>query len=101
MVAKLQQTLLDKFKINLGKSGPNGNGVDGYMGINTANGIKKALEILKSAPATEVTTKTDTPQQKKIEFKTPNFNFNPDAIKLQQQTPQELSKGVQMAAVNK
>ena len=101
MVAKLQQTLLDKFKINLGKSGPNGNGVDGYMGINTANGIKKALESLKAAPAGEVATKTDTSQQKKFDFKNPNFNFNPDAIQVKQQTPQELAKGVQMAAVNK
>jgi hypothetical protein len=101
MIAKLQQTLIDKFKVNLGNTGPNKNGVDGYMGINTANGIKKALEMLKSAPAGEVATKTDTTQQKKFDFKNPNFNFNPDAIQVKQPTPQELSKGVQMAAVNK
>ena len=101
MVAKLQQTLIDKFKVNLGNTGPNGNGVDGFMGINTANAIKKALELSKAAPNAEVATKTDTTQQKKFDFKNPNFNFNPDAIQVKKQTPQELSKGVQMAAVNK
>ncbi len=101
MIAKLQQTLIDKFKINLGNSGPKGDGVDGFMGINTANGVKKALDILKSTPAAEVTTKTDTPQQKKFEFKA-DPNITPESgIKLQQQTPQELSKGVQMASVKK
>ena len=101
MVAKLQQTLIDKFKVNLGNTGPNGNGVDGFMGINTANGIKKALESLKAAPAGEVATKTDTTQQKKIEFKA-DPNITPESgIKYQPPTPQELSKGVQMAAVKK
>ena len=101
MVAKLQQTLIDRFKINLGNTGPNKDGVDGFMGINTANAIKKALELSKAAPNAEVATKTDTTQQKKFDFKNPNFNFNPDAIQVKQPTPQELSKGVQMAAVNK
>jgi len=101
MIAKLQQTLIDKFKVNLGNTGPNKNGVDGFMGINTANGVKKALEMLKSTPAAEVTTKTDTPQQKKFEFKA-DPNITPESgIKLKQQTPQELSKGVQMASVKK
>jgi hypothetical protein len=101
MVAKLQQVLIDKFKVNLGNTGPNGNGVDGFMGINTANGIKKALESLKAAPAGEVVTKTDTAQQKKFEFKT-DPNITPESgIKYQPSTPQELAKGVQMASVKK
>ena len=101
MVAKLQQVLIDKFKVNLGNTGPNGNGVDGFMGINTANGIKKALESLKAAPAGEVATKTDTAQQKKFEFKA-DPNITPESgIKYQPSTPQELAKGVQMAAVKK
>jgi hypothetical protein len=100
MVAKLQQTLIDKFKVNLGNTGPNGNGVDGFMGINTANAIKKALELSKAAPNAEVATKTDTTQQKKVEFKAPNITPE-SGIKYQPPTAQELAKGVQMAAVKK
>ena len=100
MVAKLQQTLIDRFKINLGNTGPNKNGVDGFMGINTANAIKKALELSKAAPNAEVATKTDTTQQKKVEFKAPNITPE-SGIKYQPPTAQELAKGVQMAAVKK
>jgi hypothetical protein len=89
LVIKLQNLLKTKYNANLGKSGPNKDGVDGKIGKLTLNAITNAMRtkfVKQPTTPTDGENKSTTPgtkvNDKKIEIITPDNNVavNPGSI---------------------
>jgi hypothetical protein len=52
LIKEIQKILKDKYKANLGTSGPNKDGIDGVWGKNTQSALESAIKTLPAAPTT-------------------------------------------------
>lgn len=62
VIMKIQRILVDKYKANLGNSGPKGDGVDGKWGNLTQTAFEAATGGAKSAATAAAPTTTNTPK---------------------------------------